>query len=99
VAATVLNEVHPQRFAEEDAPALEAVAAGEADGPVREAARAALAHLDHQRTDAGYRARLADEAGVPVIDLPRLVRRRMDLEALGVLADTMADSVAGTADA
>ncbi len=97
VAATVLNAVHPPRFTDADAPALEAVAGGGGATPVREAARAALAHLDHQRTDAGYRTRLAEEAGVPVIDLPRLVRRRMDLDALGLLADALAGSVAGGA--
>lgn len=94
VAATVLNGVRPIRFADDDAPALQTVASGAPPGdPVGDAARAALSHLAHQHGDAVYRARLAAEAGVPVIDLPRLVRRRMDLGALEVLADALSGTV------
>lgn len=85
VAAAVLNGVHPRRFSDDEGPVLERVAS-ETDGPVGGAARAAATHLGHQRTDAEYRARLAEGCGVPVIDLPRLVRRRMDLAAVQELA-------------
>jgi anion-transporting ArsA/GET3 family ATPase len=88
VAAAVLNGVRPPRFGDGDAPALEAVA--DSEGPVGEAARASLRHLVHQRSDAAYRERLNAGTGLPVIELPRLVRRRIDLEALDVLADTLA---------
>jgi anion-transporting ArsA/GET3 family ATPase len=87
VAAAVLNGVHRDRFTDGDAPALEALAAGAGEPPVRGAARGALRHLDHQRGDATYRGRLAAETGLPVIELPRLVRRGVDLEALGTLAE------------
>jgi anion-transporting ArsA/GET3 family ATPase len=97
VAATVLNGVHPLRFADDEAPALEAVAQGDPDRRVRAAARAALRHLAHQRSDAAYRDRLAREAGVPVIDLPRMVRRRMDVAALETLADALSASPPATA--
>lgn len=89
VAATVLNAVRAPRFTPADAPALEA-AAGNGAGPVHEAARASLEHLAHERSDAEYRARLADETGVPVVDLPEVVTRRFDLAALGILADAIA---------
>lgn len=93
VAATILNGVHPSRFTDADVPALEAVAAGSDDDPVAGGARAALRHLAHQRGDAVYRERLAVDAGVPVIDLPRLVRRQMDVEGLGLLADALSGAV------
>jgi anion-transporting ArsA/GET3 family ATPase len=92
VAAAVLNGVHPARFAESDAPALAAVAA--APGAVGDAARAALRHLGQQGDDAVYRARLAEESGLPVIDLPRVVRRRIDLPALELLADALTAGLA-----
>lgn len=91
VAATVLNGVRPPRFADEDVPALTAVAGGA--GPVAGGAGAALRHLEHQRADAAYRARLAEGTGLPVIELPRLVRRRIDLDAVGELADVLAVGV------
>ncbi|WP_217915004.1 ArsA-related P-loop ATPase [Miltoncostaea marina] len=91
VAATVLNGVRPVRFSLADAPALERVARGE--GPVAGAARAALAHLAHQRADAAYRERLAEGVGVPVIALPRVIGRHMDIRALERLADGLEESV------
>ena len=78
----MLNAVRAPRFTPADEPALEA-AAGNGAGPVHEAARAALEHLDHERSDAAYRARLAAETGLPVLDLPEVVTRRFDLAALG----------------
>ena len=92
VAAAVLNGVHPARFSASDAPALTAVAA--APGAVGEAARAALRHLEQQGDDDAYRARLAEESGLPVIELPRVVRRRIDLPALELLADALTEGLA-----
>jgi hypothetical protein len=85
VAAAVLNGVRPARFADGEAEALGRVAESAA-GPVGEGARSALEHLGHQRDDAEHRARRAEGCGVPVTDLPRLVRRRMDLAAVEELA-------------
>jgi len=93
VAAAVLNGVHPERFSTDDAPALAAVA--EDPGPLGEAARAGLRHLERQEDDDAYRARLVAETGLPVIDLPRLVRPRIDLPALELLADALAAGVPG----
>lgn len=92
VAAVVLNGLHTGRFSPGDVPALTAVAAG--DGAVGEAARAALRHIEQQGDDDAYRARLGAETGLPVIDLPRVVRRRIDLEALELLADVLASGLA-----
>jgi anion-transporting ArsA/GET3 family ATPase len=87
VAGAVLNGVRGPRFAPEDVPALEAASA--ADGPAGEAAAAALRHLEHQVFDEEYRDRLAEGAGVPVLELPELVRRRFDMAALETLADAL----------
>ena len=95
VAATVLNGVRPLRFSDADAAALARVAEG--TGPVAGAARAALGHLAHQRAETAYRDRLAEGAGVPVIELPRVVGRRLDLAALETLAESLAVSVPETA--
>ncbi len=92
VAAAVLNGVHPARFSASDAPPLRAVA--DAPGAVGEAARAALRHLEQQGDDTAYRTRLAGETGLPVIELPRVVRRRIDLPALELLADALAQGLA-----
>ena len=81
VAAAVLNGVHPARFCRIRR-ARRSRAVADAPGAVGEAARAALRHLEQQGDDAAYRARLADGTGLPVIDLPRVVRRRIDLPAL-----------------
>lgn len=93
VAAAVLNGVHPPRFSPADAPALATVA--EDPGPAGEAARAALRHLQSQEDDDVYRTRLEAESGLPVIELPRVVRRRIDLGALELLADALSAGVAG----
>jgi anion-transporting ArsA/GET3 family ATPase len=94
VAAAILNGVRAERFSSADEPALEAAAGGGAAGPVREAATAALRHLELQRADAGYRERIA-ATGLPVIDLPRLVCRRFDLAALEALAGALRDGASG----
>jgi anion-transporting ArsA/GET3 family ATPase len=88
VAAAVLNGVREERFTDADEPALEALAAN-GHGPARHAAVAALRHLAYQRCDDTYRDRLAEGTGVPVLDLPELVRRRFDLDALEALADPL----------
>jgi anion-transporting ArsA/GET3 family ATPase len=92
VAAAVLNGMRPPRFSRDDEPAL-ATVAGSGDGPVAGAARAALEYLEHEESDAAYRDRLAEETGLPVIELPHVVGRRLDLEALGRLADLLVGSV------
>ncbi|MGD9571236.1 MAG: ArsA family ATPase [Thermoleophilia bacterium] len=94
IAGGVLNGVHPHRFADADAAPLEALA-GNHEGPVREAALAARRHLAHQHVDADYRARLAAGCGVPVVELPRIIRSRMDLDGIGELADALAAATGG----
>jgi anion-transporting ArsA/GET3 family ATPase len=91
VAAAVLNGVRDARFHPDDRPALAALAA-RGDGPASHAGAAGLRHLEQQRSDASYRLRLAEGAGVPVLDLPELVRRRFDLVALETLAGALADA-------
>lgn len=92
VAAAVLNGVRDRRFSDSDAPALEAAAAGP-PGTEREAVAAALAHLARQRSDAGYRERLATGTGLPVLELPEIVGRRFDLPALERLAAALGTAV------
>jgi anion-transporting ArsA/GET3 family ATPase len=92
VAAAVLNGVRAPRFTDAEEPALQAAAAGP-PGPEREAAAGALEHLAHQRSDAGYRERLAAGAGLPVLELPEIVQRRFDLAALERLAAALGDAV------
>jgi anion-transporting ArsA/GET3 family ATPase len=88
VAAALLNGVREARFAPGEEAALAAVA-GEADGPVSDAAAAGLRHLAEQRADEAYRRRLAGGTGLRVIELPELVRRRFDLGALEALAGAL----------
>lgn len=88
VAAVVLNGVHAKRFRASEAPAL-GILAGE-QGPFRDAAQVALRHLEAQEGDAEYRARLAGESGLPVIDLPLVMRRHMDMTGLEILSDALA---------
>ena len=92
VAAAVLNGVRDERFADAEAPALEAAAAGP-PGTNREAVTAALAHLARQRSDAGYRERLATGTGLPVLELPEIVRRRFDLAAVERLAAALGGAI------
>jgi anion-transporting ArsA/GET3 family ATPase len=98
VAATVLNGVRADRFSPDEAPHLEAAARAGASA-VRAAAQAALRHLEHQVADAAYRDRLAAEGGVPLIELPEVISRRFDREALETLSDRLAAPVATTARA
>jgi anion-transporting ArsA/GET3 family ATPase len=92
VAAAVLNGVRGERFRPEEEPALAGLAAT-ANGPPSRAAAAALRHLAAQRADAAYRRRLIEGAGLPVIELPELVRRRFDLPALEELSGALAGAV------
>ena len=92
VAAAVLNGMRAERFRDDEAPALAAVAAA-ADGPSSRAAEAALRRLDDQRSDQAYRRRLAEGTRLPVLELPQLVRRRFDLDAVRVLAASLTDAV------
>jgi anion-transporting ArsA/GET3 family ATPase len=88
VAAAVLNAVRAHRFDEDDAGPLRAVADGAA-GPVREAALGALRLLEHVDDEREYAERLGAETGLPVTELPLVVRRRLDLGAIGVLAEAL----------
>jgi anion-transporting ArsA/GET3 family ATPase len=92
VAAAVLNGVRDQRFSDSEAPALQAAAAGP-PGTERDAVAAALAHLARQRSDAGYRERLAAETGLPVLELPQIVARRFDLAAVERLAAALGAAI------
>jgi anion-transporting ArsA/GET3 family ATPase len=94
VAAAVLNGVRAPRFRPDEQPALSALAAA-VDGPASRAAAAGLRHLAEQRSDDEYRRRLAEGTGLPLLELPELVRRRFDLRAVEDLATALADSVSG----
>ena len=87
VAAAVLNGVLPERFGRDDAAALGVVA--RAAGPVGEAARVALRHLERQEDDAAYLGRLAEGTGLPVTTLPEIVRPRLEPDDLVILADAL----------
>lgn len=93
VAGAVLNAVRAHRFDEQDAAPLRAAAEG-ARGPVREAALAALRLLEHAGDEREYAERLAAGSGLPVVELPLVVRRRLDLDAIGVLAGALASGAA-----
>lgn len=88
VALAVLNAASDPRFADREAPALEATLRGAAE-PARAAAAAALRHLERQAVEAAHRERLRAETGLPLLELPALVRRRFDLDALETLADAV----------
>jgi anion-transporting ArsA/GET3 family ATPase len=92
VAGAVLNAVRAHRFDEDDSAPLRAAAA-ETHGPVREAALAALRMLEHADDERDYAERLAAGTGLPVVELPLVVRRRLDLGGIGVLADALAQEV------
>ena len=91
VAAAVLNGVRDTRFRPEDAFALEALAAT-ANGTASQAAAAGLRHLADQGCDDAYRRRLAEGTGLPVLDLPELVRRRFDLREIETLAGALTET-------
>jgi anion-transporting ArsA/GET3 family ATPase len=89
VALAVLNAVSPARFADDEEPALRRAAA-EAPAPARDAAAAGLRHLERQRAEDEHRRRLREESGLPVLELPAVVRRRFDVPALESLAGAAA---------
>jgi hypothetical protein len=72
--------------------ALRATPEGRAGEGVLAALDAGLAHRDRQIDDAEHTARLAAGAGVPVLELPALVRRRLDAAGIGELADIVRGS-------
>ncbi len=86
VAAAVLNGVREPRFADDEAPALQELTTPGHPEAVVTAARAALRHLDHQRRDAGFVERLRTETGLPLVQVPHLVRRHLGVAELTVLA-------------
>jgi anion-transporting ArsA/GET3 family ATPase len=93
VAACVLNGVAAHRFGADDEAVLAAAgrsAATAGDRPVAAAIAAALAHRERQMAEEALAARLVAEVDVPVAELPLLARRRVDLPAIGALADAMA---------
>jgi len=94
-AVAVMNAVTPQRFSESDAVALAAARAA-IDGRPDDGARVALsAALDHRRQEASEAAmieRLASSVDVPVVELPRIAAPVIDLEAVGRLADALAEN-------
>jgi anion-transporting ArsA/GET3 family ATPase len=99
VALAVMNAAAERRFDAGDeramasaAGALRATPEGRAGEGVLAALDAGLAHRDRQIDDAEHAERLAAGVGVPVLELPALVRRRLDLAAVGELADIVARS-------
>jgi anion-transporting ArsA/GET3 family ATPase len=90
VALAVLNALSPARFAGDEEPALRRAAA-EAPEPARAAAAAGLRHLERQRVEDEHRRRMREESGLPLLELPSVVRRRFDVAAL----ETLAAAVAG----
>ena len=87
VAAAVLNGVRDERFRDDEAPALAAVGRAPADGPLvaRRGGGAAPPGTTSAPTRR-YRERLAEGTRLPVLELPEVVRRRFDLDALEMLA-------------
>lgn len=92
VALAVLNAVSATRFGDDEEAALRRAAA-EAPAPARDAAAAGLRHLERQRAEDEHRRRLREESGLPVLELPAVVRRRFDLPALEPLAGAAAAAI------
>jgi anion-transporting ArsA/GET3 family ATPase len=93
VALCVMNAISVHRFDDDDARALRAALAeaGPADRDPRAAAiAAALEHWERQEAEDELADRLRSEVTVPIVELPRIPRRRMDLRAVEALADAMA---------
>ena len=89
VAAAILNATTPQRFEEADDQALRAALA---DGMPIAGRAAAAAALDERARAAREREQCARlvAAGLPVIELPRLTRARVDDDGVAALADALA---------
>ena len=100
VALAVMNAAAERRFDAADARvmteavgALRTAPAGRRAGEgVLAALEAALVHREREIDDAEHIERLAAGVGVPVLELPALVRRRLDVAAVGELADLVARS-------
>ena len=93
VAAAVLNGVRDARFAPTRTPSPSRPSRRRPTGrPALAAAAAGLRHLAEQGADDGYRRRLAEGTGLPVLELPELVRRRFDLRDIETLAGALAET-------
>ncbi|HJZ62260.1 MAG TPA: ArsA-related P-loop ATPase [Miltoncostaeaceae bacterium] len=90
-ALAVLNAMHTPRFSAGDDAALEAALGA---GPLPPAERAALeaAHARRVREldEQGLLERLRDGVGLPVLELPCLIARQIDLPALEGVAEDLA---------
>jgi anion-transporting ArsA/GET3 family ATPase len=93
-----MNGMYPDLFADDEVAALRArleSADGEVPPVLRAAVRAALSE-DHRATaQRGQLERLRAEAGQEVIELPFLFRARLDMEAVGELADVIEAAFSG----
>ncbi len=92
VALAVMNAMTPQRFRDDEAGALTAASLG-AGGASAAAAAAALAHLERQAVEAVHLEHLEHGTGLPVLQLPLLVRQEFDLDAVQDLADAAASGL------
>jgi anion-transporting ArsA/GET3 family ATPase len=90
VALAILNAMSPRRFDPGDAEALErAHAEATPHTPVAAALAAARADLERREARGEQADRLAAGIGLPVVELPELVRRRFDITAISLLADAL----------
>jgi anion-transporting ArsA/GET3 family ATPase len=80
-----MNGLYPERFSNEEAKRLGALAEGE-DGSVRAAARAALSEHNRARSQRAQLARLRRRIEAPVKALPFLFEPELDVEAARQLA-------------
>jgi anion-transporting ArsA/GET3 family ATPase len=98
VALAVLNAAAERRFDEAEGRMLAAAAAAAVRAERRggegvlAGLEAAVAHRERQVDDAAHSERLAAGTRLPVVELPALVRRRLDISAIGQLADLIARS-------
>jgi anion-transporting ArsA/GET3 family ATPase len=97
VALGVMNAAAERRFDAEEGRILTVAAAGVHAAPhggegVLAALEAAIAHRERQGDDDAFSQRLAAGIGVPVVELPALLRRRLDIGAVGELADIIGRS-------
>lgn len=86
VAAAVLNGVREPRFAPDEVRVLEELSGPDRPPAVAAAAAASLRRLDHERRDRAFAGRLRDETGLPLVQVPHLVRRHIGVAELKVMA-------------
>jgi anion-transporting ArsA/GET3 family ATPase len=94
-ALVVANAVSPHRFSEDDARALAAARAaldGRPDDGVALALSAALDQRGREAAETALIERLAASVDLPVVELPRIAAPVIDLEAVGRLADSLAEN-------